>query len=210
MAILVQQPSERFGGKEDKLIPDHSHDGVLPPFIPGSEPHEHGAMAPYKVELIEFAERFSTSEQRIEILKGLIAYREALRDIGVDSGFQWLDGSFVEDCENTRYRAPNDIDIITFAPRPEAYSNFDNWRALIGSRPDLFDPETTKEAFRCDAYFVDLRVPPVYLVSQTRYWFGLFSHQRETFLWKGMVEVPFSPDDELVSQFLGQEVGDAS
>ena len=192
------------------MIPDHGHDGVLPPFIPGAEPHERGAMAPYRAELFEFVERFSTSGERLQILRGLVRYRDALREIGVIAGFQWLDGSFVEDCERIRLRAPNDIDLITFAPRPESYADLGAWRELVHSRPDLFDPETTKEEFKCDAYFVDLLVHPIHLVNQTRYWFGLFSHQRETYLWKGLIEVPFTADDRDVSRLLSRENGDAA
>jgi hypothetical protein len=36
---------------------------------------------------------------------------------------------------------------------------------------------------------VDLSQPPTHVVGQTRYWFGLFSHKRSTFQWKGMLEV---------------------
>ena len=35
-------------------------------------------------------------------------YRAALRAVGFDRGFQWLDGSFVED------RVPKDLDVVSF------------------------------------------------------------------------------------------------
>lgn len=167
-------------------------------------------MAPYRVELIDFAQRFAGSNERVAILKGLTAYRDELRKVGVIAGFQWLDGSFVENCETFRGRAPKDIDLITFAPRPQEYANVNDWREFVHSRPDLFDPETTKREFKCDAYFIDLLVHPIHLINQTRYWFGLFSHQRDTYLWKGMIEVPLSSDDGEVAKFLSQEVAHAS
>ena len=45
-------------------------------------------------------------------------------------------------------------------------------------------------------YFVDLDSDPTGVVSQTRYWFGLFSHRRGG-LWKGMLELSLavSADD---------------
>lgn len=192
------------------MIPDHTHEGVLPPFIPGYAPSDRGALAPYRTELVEFAGRFSGTAERKAILNGLIAYRTALRAIGITSGFQWLDGSFVEDCEAIRGRAPKDIDLITFSFRPQIYSDTTVWREFVHSRPDLFDPETTKEKYKCDAYFVDLGVHPVHVVAQTRYWFGLFSHQRDTYLWKGMIEVPLTEHDRDVELLLRQEASDAS
>lgn len=192
------------------MIPAHSHDGVLPPFLPGGSPTEPGAMAPYRADLFEFVQRYGDSIERREILEGLVAYRNALREVGIASGFQWLDGSFVEDCEKIRGRPPQDIDLITFSLRPKEYADTGRWREFVLSRPDLFDPDTTKEKFKCDAYFVDLGIHPVQIVAHTRYWFGLFSHQRDTYLWKGMVEVPFSGDDKNVEQLLSQGVQDAS
>jgi hypothetical protein len=192
------------------LIPSHSHDGVLPPFLPGGSPTEPGAMAPYRVELSEFVQRFGDTSERREILEGLVAYRNALRAAGITTGFQWLDGSFVEDCERIRGRPPKDVDIITFSMRPETHRESGVWRKFVESRPDLFDPETTKKLFKCDAYFVDLGVLPFHLVAQTRYWFGLFSHQRDTYLWKGMIEVPFLGDDKDVEELLSSGVKNAS
>lgn len=192
------------------MIPDHNHMGVLPPFLLGALPHEMGAMAPYRTSFLDLAKKFSTSEERISILKGLIEYRNALRSIGILSGFQWIDGSFVEDCERVRGRPPKDIDLITFSERPQAFSNIAQWRQFIYSRPDLFNPEDSKVKFFCDAYFVDLAINPIHIVSQTRYWFGLFSHQRDTFLWKGMLEIPITDNDEEVEAFFSQGVQNAS
>lgn len=50
--------------------------------------------------------RFATSAERIEILLVLIAYRTELRSLGFLDGFQWIDGSFVEQIEITRNRPP--------------------------------------------------------------------------------------------------------
>ena len=192
------------------MIPTYSHDGVLPPFLPGGSPIEPGQVSPYRAGLAEFAQRYAESTERREILEGLVAYRNALRAEGIVSGFQWLDGSFVEDCEKLRGRPPGDIDIITFSARPDRFADSSEWRAFVRSRPDLFDPDRTKEKYKCDAYFVDLRIHPVQLVAHTRYWFGLFSHQRDTFLWKGLVEVPFAESDKDVEAFLNPEVSHAS
>lgn len=192
------------------MIPDHSHEGILPPFLPGGTPTEPGHTAPYRADLSEVVQRYGNSAERREILKGLLSYRKALREAGISQGFQWLDGSFVEDCENNRGRSPADIDIITFSVRPKELAESNAWRDFVLSRPDLFDAEISKDLYKCDAYFVDMGVHPVHLVAQTRYWFGLFSHQRDTYLWKGMIEVPFIGDDKDVKLLLDAEVQNAS
>ena len=107
-------------------------------------------------------------------------------------GYQWLDGSFVEDIETASKRHPNDIDIVTFASSPPDLADRKIWLRM---NEGLLDPRRTKEDFLCDAYFIDFRNRPELLVDDTRYWFGLFSHQRESSLWKGMLKVPMLSDD---------------
>jgi len=145
--------------------------------------------------MTELVSRFATSQPRIEILIGLLNYRERLRTLNIAQGFQWIDGSFVEDVEQTRSAPPGDVDVVTFAPRPMADSAA--WNTLIQANLDVFDPVQSKVTFRCDAYFVDLAKDPGLIVRDTAYWFGLFSHQRATSLWKGMLIVPLNSDDAL-------------
>jgi hypothetical protein len=47
--------------------------------------------------------------------------------VGIVEGFQWIDGSFIEDAEKSRGRPPADIDIITFGGRPAGYAEKDAW-----------------------------------------------------------------------------------
>jgi hypothetical protein len=156
-------------------------------------------MAPYKVTLLEVAQQFSSSVARRAIIGGLVSYRAELLKAGITSGFQWIDGSFVEEVEKNAGRPPTDIDIITFAERPSAYLDFQKWSNFVNSRKDLFLPPESKKHYKCDAYYIDMWLPPAILISQTRYWFGLFSHQRDTFLWKGMLEVPLCDDKDVIS-----------
>ncbi|MGP8292522.1 DUF6932 family protein, partial [Vreelandella zhanjiangensis] len=182
------------------LIPNFEESGVLPPFI-GDGPTKPANQAPYKVTLEAFVEHFATSEERVGILIGFLQYRTNLKGAGVTDGFQWLDGSFVENVEKTRGRAPNDIDLVTFAHRPNGYSSND-WKGFVQANLSLFSPKMAKASYKCDAYFVDLNLPPKAVVSHTKYWFGLFSHQRETSLWKGMIELELSYDEGPVLQKL--------
>lgn len=178
------------------MIPAFELSGVLPPFI-GDSPTTPANQAPYKVKLAEFVKHFATSDERIEILKGLLKYRIALKSKDIISGFQWIDGSFVENVEMIRGRAPNDVDLVTFAERPIGMNDSD-WRGFSISNRDLFSTANLKTKYKCDAYYVDLAMSPKLLVSQTAYWFGLFSHQRETSLWKGMLQVDLLCDETLI------------
>ena len=181
-------------------IPPFNTSGVLPPFV-GDNPTNPAQMAPFAVDFTELAQRFGTSTDRWRLLGGLLSYREALRASGLQTGFQWIDGSFIEDIEKTRGRAPADIDVVTFTVLPAGVSP----RAFQAQNPGLLDRNSTKSRFRCDAYVVDLGIGtrrPDLLVAQTRYWYGLFSHQRASYLWKGMLQIDlFSDDDVVKGQF---------
>ncbi|MBE2295247.1 MAG: hypothetical protein IAF00_09855 [Phycisphaerales bacterium] len=181
------------------MIPAFNLSGVLPPFL-GPSPTGRTEMSPYAVSMVEVVKHFATSHERIHILTGLLDFRAALRAVGIVDGFQWLDGSFVEDVEKMRNRAPADVDIVTFAHRPTASP--DEWRRLVSDHLYLFDPRITKAQYHCDAYFVDLDKKPFLVVDDTRYWFGLFSHQRVTSLWKGMLSVPLQSDDDVARSLL--------
>lgn len=180
-----------------QMIPSFTHSGVLPPFV--GQPHEFHGRSPYLVSMTEMAERFGTTEKRQSIFRGLLRYRAELRAIGIHSGFQWIDGSFVEDVETTRQRPPSDVDVVTFATRPAGMEEDANWAALVKDRDDLFASHQSKLQYSCDAYFVDLQpTQPAWLIMQASYWSGLFSHQRDTALWKGMLQVELGKDDGLL------------
>lgn len=175
------------------MIPEFNQAGVLPPFLSAHGPANPDGVAPYTVSISELVYHYSYSPERNKILQGLLDYREHMRSAGITNGIQWVDGSFIEDVEKTRARAPNDVDLVTFAHRPDP--DLEKWEKLFLENQELFNPEKCKESYICDAYYVDLDLPAINIVNQTRYWFGLFSHQRETFLWKGLLEIPLLSDD---------------
>jgi hypothetical protein len=189
-----------------KMIPNYNESGVLPPFLPGSSPIQEAATAPYVVELEDFIIHYATSEKRKEILNGFLQYRLLLKENGIINGFQWIDGSFLENVESIRNRSPSDIDIITFASRPENYSEMAEWEKYVLGRETIFNPQKTKELYFCDAYYIDLNLPPHTIVRNTAYWFGLFSHQRETYLWKGMLQLSLDEDEKELFVLLEKEL----
>jgi hypothetical protein len=144
--------------------------------------------------------RFATSEERCEILQGLLEFRSDLQKIGIVDGYQWLDGSFVEDVETTRSRPPKDIDLVTLANRP--IDDMNEFGQLVRDNLTLFRPQLTSQKYKVDAYFIDLKKPSRLLVEDTAYFFGLFSRQRVTSLWKGMLRVDLGSDDEEARRLL--------
>lgn len=176
-------------------LPALTAGGVMPPYLPGSSPQVRADMAPYATTMLEIAQTFGNTEPRKDLLRGLINYRDELRNRGI-AGSQWLAGSFLEDCERLRARPPSDIDLVTFGYRPTTHEDDPDWMSFVDSnRLVLFHRETVKNSFKCDAFYVDMHLHPEMLVSSSRYWFGLFSHQRDSHTWKGIVSIPLHDDD---------------
>lgn len=176
------------------MIPSLTASGALPPFT-GPDPTRRALCSPYEAPMSALRAAFAHSPEREALLVGLLDYRAALRAAGIVDGFQYVDGSFTEDCERLRGRPPVDIDVVTFAALPCAPADR---LAFLVAHTGLFNPSQTKLTYHCDAYFVDLQKPPRLLVSDSAYWSGLFSHQRVTALWKGMVQIPLTSDDDAV------------
>jgi len=189
------------------MIPTHNLSGVLPPFT-GDSPVYKASVSPYPCSVGEFAGRFSSSSERAALLSGFLEYRAALLACGFTDGFQWVDGSFLENIEALKGRPPGDIDVVTLLHRPVSIKTSADWKAFVEANADLLFPQFIKSRFRCDAYIVDLDVRSDILVKDVYYWYGLFSHQRSTFLWKGMLEIPLRSDDGRALEIL-KELRDA-
>ncbi len=152
--------------------------------------------------MVDLVHRFATSPERVAILRGLISYRAALRAAGIQFGLQWIDGSFTENCEGVKGRPPGDVDVVNLLRRPAHARDIEEWEAFLMGNMPLFDPQQTKPAFHCDAYFIDLDIDQVSMVKQASYWFGLFSHQRDSFRWKGLVQIDLMEEDADASAIL--------
>jgi hypothetical protein len=167
-------------------IPHRNALGLLPPIDPDRP--ASADRSPYRVSLPDVVQRFATSPDRCQILSGLLAYRAALHGIGVISGFQWLDGSFMENVERIEGRPPHDLDVVTFAET----------RAVTRS-PEaalVFNHDRTKARFGMDAYVVDLDgLVPSKLTTLAAYWYSMWSHRRNQ-AWKGYLQVELSPSED--------------
>jgi hypothetical protein len=134
--------------------------------------------------------RFGTSRERCIILDGLLRYRAALHAEGLVSGFQWIDGSFLEQVEQIEERPPNDVDVVTFF----RLSAENTAEAVLARNPDLFDAAKTKVRFHVDAYVVQLDTEAAFLVGSSAYWYSVWSHRRDG-SWKGFVQVDLGPGE---------------
>ncbi len=165
-------------------IPTFTIDGILPPYVgsggPGGHAHD---MTPYVVTAMEVVTTLGVTEARKDILRGWLRHREALRAIGFDRGFQWIDGSFVED------KDPRDLDVVAFLYRPPSIQDPADLQRLLMANLNLFDRARVKATYKLDFFPIDLNGSAEALVSQTRYFLGLFSHRRGDDLWKGMLEI---------------------
>lgn len=180
------------------MIPNFNHLGVVPPVRPGAAA-QSSDRSPYPTEMLSFCQRFGTSDARRVILWGLLDLRAALRAAGVADGYQWLNGSFTEDVERLRGRAPKDIDVVTFA----VLGGDEGQDALYAAAPMLFDHEHVKEAYWVDHYLVATDVPfDIKEAHRVAYWYSMWSHQRESDTWKGFAAVPLASDDEAARSWL--------
>ena len=149
--------------------------------------------------------RFGISPARLNILKGLLSLRSTLHGIGLLNGFQWLDGSFSENIESIESRPPGDIDVVTFFHPPDTKTEND----LLIEYPQLFDKNFIRKTYHVDAYFIglptidldedELKDELEDLIADSIYWYGVWSHQKKSFLWKGYLQIDLSPTDDHIA-----------
>lgn len=168
-------------------IPPWDARQVLPP-IDDSDPVSF-ARSPYPVSLVEFVRRFSTSWKRCTILQGYLLYRSELQAAGVLDGFQWIDGSFLENIEALEQRSPSDVDVVTFFTDPTG-------QISAAVPPNLGDHDWVKANRHVDSYFVEMsQLPPEMLIEQSTYWYSMWSHRRNK-TWKGYLHVDLAPAED--------------
>lgn len=165
-------------------IPDFDHNNVLPPFINGS-PGTAANHSPYVCSILEFCEKFATTEIRINLLINFIKFRIKIHESEITSGFQWVDGSFLEDKEKILKKGPDDIDVATFF---EVTSP--NTRNKIESEfPEFIQRELAKNNYKIDHLLIHIpALPPYHLIRSTNFISKLFSYSRRG-VYKGMVEI---------------------
>jgi hypothetical protein len=178
------------------MIPPFDSNSVLPPHL--GDPRDPADVSPFPCSIVELIDRFATTNERVAILSGFLQLRLHLRQNGVLDAFQWIDGSFLEDVENTQSRDPHDIDVVTFywSPDPDFTTN------LLRRMPLLADRDGMKNTYRTDHFPVDADYSPEVTIEATNYWCGLFSHTRSR-IWKGMLRIDLNtPTDDTTAEQL--------
>lgn len=172
------------------VIPSWNARGLLPPHDPLSP--VSAERSPYEVSLLDLVTRFGTTPERRTILKGLLDFRSALHAMGLVDGFQWLDGSFLEEVEKLEGRAPGDFDVVTFL-------NDTSTLAPTPPHDAALDHDAAKLLFKVDSYFVELdKLPPSEVVLMSAYWYSMWSHRR-TMEWKGFLQVSLAPTEDTLA-----------
>lgn len=169
--------------------------GVISPIAEGEDGVSFNR-SPYRIGIFDFVKNFSYSKERYNIITKLLDYREKIYQLEINSGFQWVDGSFTENVEQLRNRPPGDIDLVNFIYQP-AQINEENW----AQHGYVLDHDIAKQNYLVDSYWVNLSVnDKEYIVKQTAYWYSMWSHQRDTNIWKGFYEIPLIPQDDIMAR----------
>ncbi|EOG8356957.1 TPA: hypothetical protein ACMFQU_006053 [Pseudomonas aeruginosa] len=164
------------------LIPLWNHQGIIPP-IDESNPTSP-VRAPYQTDVVQIVERYATTFERCDVLEGFLSHRAQIHRMGIASGFQWLDGSFMENVELLEGRHPNDMDVVMFADIPKAVE-----QALQPQDIQmLVDNPWIKENYKVDFYLLPLSESPETLIEMAAYWYSMWSHRR-SMQWKGFLSV---------------------
>jgi hypothetical protein len=186
------------------MIPKWNMEGILPPIWPGEDGSSPNR-SPYPSKSTEVVDTFAVSVSRKNILQGLLDYRKALYDAGILQGFQWLDGSFLEDVESHEGRSPNDIDVVTYFHLPA----HETQRSLYQKAPHLFDHGSVKATYKVDSFYGILGdAMAEHHVHQVSYWYSMWSHNRNR-TWKGFVRIDLNPAEDLNARqvLLSKQVG---
>jgi hypothetical protein len=175
-------------------IPEFDHNLVLPPHL--GDPVNRGQLSPYPCTTLDLCRRFGRTTERRAILGKFLDFRERLRGEGLTNGFQWLDGSFLEDVETRESRPPRDLDVVT------VYWGYDGafQTNLAGRFREFASPKLSKAAYSLDHYPFDAGFDPTLTLEYTRYWILLFSHNRQG-VWKGMLKIELNtPAEDAVAR----------
>lgn len=171
--------------------------GIIPPISPGQSGNSPDR-SPYIMSMDGFIDMFSLSDHRNGLLIKFLEYRSLWYQAEITKGFQWIDGSFMENIELLEDRDPKDIYVVTFASIPKCISQ-EKPSAVVGH---LFDHAYCKHRYHVDAYFVQTgNVVNEYTIKLISYWYSMWSHKRDR-TWKGFIQIPLDQnlDSDIISR----------
>lgn len=169
-------------------IPGFDHNNVIPPHL--GDPRMPMLVSPFSTTTLELCQVLGFTAERRRILSKFLQFRLRLNENNIIQGFQWLDGSFLENIELTELRSPRDLDVVTFY----AVESQDVQAEINNNFEEFFNSVIAKENYLLDHYVVDLLINPLSLVEHVKYWHQLFSHNRNR-VWKGMLKLELNTSD---------------
>ena len=183
------------------LFTPWNSEGFIPPI--GSSGSTSYDRSPYVISLSDLIEDFGHTPARQRLLSGFLSYRDMLHQMGITRGFQWINGSFLENIEERDSREPEDIDVVTFFYLPSGYTE----ETLMDADQSAFDPSYIKSKYQVDAYYVVLNAEHMdYIIESSTYWYSLWSHTRDG-QWKGYLQVDLANvEDESAQTDIGKGV----
>lgn len=204
MGCAMEEVSEGEGTVSYAGIPDFNSHGIVPPIRPGVEGESIASdRSPYETDILSFCRRFGATAERRVILNGFLRLRADLQQAGVTEGFQWINGSFTEDVEQTQRRSPNDVDVVTFAVLGDEQAQ----RRKVAALPNAMNPIRAKETYHVDHYWIAIDRQPqdIGYFHRVAYWYSMWSHQRDSGRWKGFIAVPLHSNDAEARVWLASE-----
>ena len=180
-------------------IPEWNIDGLLPPFV--GDPADTLGQSPYPALVTDLVLRLGDTVRRREILMGFLDFRAALHQAGLLQGFQWVNGSFVENIMQRENREPNDIDVVNFLQLPDGHTQ----TSILNAFPSIFDRTANKGIYHTDTLFVILdNSNMIFLANRIAYWNSFWSHTREG-VRKGYLSIDLAADDDAAARAMLNE-----
>ena len=123
--------------------------------------------------------------------------------MGLTRGFQWINGSFLENVEDNENRDPEDIDVVTFFHLPNGYTE----ESLYEAHQPVFDPNHIKSKYEVDAHYIQLDTDHMdYIIRSSTFWYSLWSHTQDG-RWKGYLQIDLANnEDETARTEIGESV----
>lgn len=169
-------------------IPGLNGNGVLPPH--NGDLNSAASIFPYPATTLELCQRFGTTRNRRDILRGYLQLRDKLTELQVSNGWQWVSGDFLED-DRRRRKGPESIQVVTFCQPTDFYDHQDT--TLVTT---ILNRDKTLRHFKVDHNPVYLTYGAELLIRHTQYWSENLSHQRETGLRKGFLRINLNTPSE--------------
>lgn len=187
------------------ILPEWNTEGLLPSVYDSSIENGGEIRSPYRIDLASFMNRFAFSPARRKLCRKLLSFRKDLHQTGIRSGFQWLDGSFLENIEVIEQRDPRDIDVVTFYHPPHG----ENEESLYEKYNLLFAPGKVKINYAIDNYYHTLgKKLDATQVRKISYWYSMWGYRRDGYS-KGFVEVSLDPSQDIgAERVLDIDIGD--